>query len=522
MDAAPTMSAPSGGEAPGTRFAPADRVTILAEQRRRRHQTWRLAALCAIAVAIVGVPVSVVLTPLACAALVAALRLANLAVPVPPAVWVELRHLASLVPALFEALGGTGRHVPAGTVALAGALIVAPGMLASFLAWWALRALFLRAGTGGVLLTLGAREPNTADLAERRLADVVAELAIAAGVPPPRVRLLDVPTANAAVVGASSADAVVVVTRGLLETLDREQTEAVVGHLVASAGDGDLRIAVTIASAFHSMTLALTTFQAAIGLSGSAWRDLAHTTRWALFQRDDPAAAEAVSEMMTRDLTGPREDGIAAVVSGSGDPAPKTALARAVRALPPLKLLLFPLYLPYVGVLLLGAEVSMLRALVAGPLVMLVWRTRRFLADAMAVQLTRDPDALARALEWLDRAETGVPGSRWVGHLFVVAPRGGASDGGSNDGLAGGFVGSHPAVKRRLRRLAAMGSQEALARVARPWAAGAWLGFILLAPLLAVVAVLLAFAVGMIFMLAAAASLFMAGIALAVIARLFL
>jgi Zn-dependent protease with chaperone function len=514
---------PKSGSAP--RFGPPDRVSFLAEQRRRRRQTWRLSALCTVAVVVVGLPLSVVLTPLAYAALLAALRLASLAIPVPPSVWGELHRLASLIPALFNAMGQTGHHATTGTLVAGAVLIVAPGMLASFIAWRALRALFLRAGTGGVLLTLAAREPRVGDLEEQQLADVVAEMAIAAGLPSPRVRLLDVPTANAAVVGSSPADAVVVVTRGLLETLDREQTEAVIGHLVASAGDGDLRIAVTIASAFHGMALALTTLQAMIGFSGSAWRDLAHTAKWALLHRGDAAAAEAVSEMMARDLAAQREDGIAAVITTPDDQAPKTALARAARAFPPIKVLLFPFYLPYVGVLLLGAELFMLRSLVAGPLVMLVWHTRRLLADAMAVQLTRDPDALAGALERLAEADTGVPNSQWVGHLFVVAPRTRQGADSGDDGVAsgfGGFVGSHPSVKRRLKRLAAMGSSEAVAGASRRPSAATWLAVVLFAPLILLVALLLAFVVGMIFMLAGAVSLLAAGIALAVIARLLL
>jgi Zn-dependent protease with chaperone function len=521
------MTARQGGSpAAAGRFAPADRVSFLAEQRRRRRQTWRLSALCTLAVAITGLPLSVVLTPIVYALLLGALRLGGAVIALPAPLWSGLRRVGGLLPSLFEAMGRSGAHVPASRLAVGGALIVAPGIVAALLLWLALRALFLRAGTGGLLLAFGAREARAGDIEERQLADLAEEMAIAAGLPPPRVRLIDTPAANAAVVGASPAEAVIVVTRGLLDTLDRAQTEAVVGHLVGSAGDGDLRIAVTIASAFHGMALAITAFQAAIGLSGSAWRDLGHAVRWAFFQRGDPAAAEAVSEMLARELTSQRDDGIAAVITSTEGSQPKAALARAVRAFPPLKVLLFPLYLPYVGVLLLGAEVFMLRTMVAGPLVMLVWHARRYLADAMAVQLTRDPDALAGALERLAQADTAVPNSQWAGHLFVVAPKASReSGGGGADGAAegfGGFVGSHPSIRRRLKRLASLGAAMAAAGAARRLPAGAWVGFALLAPLLILVAVLLGFAVGMIFVLAGMASLLMAGVALAVIARILL
>jgi hypothetical protein len=50
------------------------------------------------------------------------------------------------------------------------------------------------------------------------------------------------------------------------------------------------------------------------------------------------------------------------------------------------------------------------------------WRARKMLADATAVELTRNPDALARALAKLaDRADL-LPGTSWASHLFVVGP----------------------------------------------------------------------------------------------------
>ncbi len=520
----PALGAPRVGAAATARFGPADRVSFLAEQKRRRRQSWRLSALCTLAVLVTGLPLSVVLTPVVYALLLGTLRLVGLVVPVPPSAWTAVHRLARLLPTVFAALGGAAAHVPAGRIAAAAALIVTPGVVAVLVLWLGLRTLFLRAGAGGVLLTFGAREIRPGDLEERRLADVVAEMAIAAGVSAPRVLLVDTSTVNAAVVGSSPADATVLVTRGLLDTLDREQTEAVVGHLLASAGDGDLRIAVTIASAFHAMALVITTFQAAIGLSGSAWRELARTVRWAFFQRGDARAAEAVALMLARDPANQPEDGIAAVLNSQEGRTPTSALARATRAFPPLKILLFPLYLPYVGVLLLAAEVTMLRTLVAGPFVMLVWHTRRYLADAMTVQLTRDPDALAGALERLATAETGVAKSRWAGHLFVVAPTARGGSGGGNDADAtpfGSLAGSHPSIRRRLKRLAAMGAVVAAGGPSRR-AAGTWLGVALLAPLLLLAAVLLGFAVGMIFVLAGTASLVMAGVALALIGRLLL
>src|SRR5262249_30145321 len=59
-----------------------------------------------------------------------------------------------------------------------------------------------------------------------------------------------------------------------------------------------------------------------------------------------------------------------------------------------------------------------------GPCMALVWRTRRYLADATSVELTRNPDALARALQRLSEDTTALAGGEWATHLFVVNPTG--------------------------------------------------------------------------------------------------
>ena len=64
---------------------------------------------------------------------------------------------------------------------------------------------------------------------------------------------------------------------------------------------------------------------------------------------------------------------------------------------------------------------------VLAPLLALVWRTRRYLADATAVQLTRNPDALARALASLSVKGGVVPGAGWAAPLFIIGPRSGRS-----------------------------------------------------------------------------------------------
>jgi len=55
----------------------------------------------------------------------------------------------------------------------------------------------------------------------------------------------------------------------------------------------------------------------------------------------------------------------------------------------------------------------------------LLWRTRVYLADASAVQLTRNPDVLASALQKLSHEPGEIPGGDWAAHLFFVNPKSG-------------------------------------------------------------------------------------------------
>jgi hypothetical protein len=103
-----------------------------------------------------------------------------------------------------------------------------------------------------------------------------------------------------------------------------------------------------------------------------------------------------------------------------------------------------------------------------GPIVAFMWRTRRHLADAMAVQLTRNPDALARALRHLATEKTVVPKGGELALLFIVWP----ATVSSKDAVVGQFRRMHPKPHQRQRRLIALGANPVV--VARP--PGMWAG----------------------------------------------
>lgn len=103
----------------------------------------------------------------------------------------------------------------------------------------------LSAGGKVVAANLGGRsiELNTTDPYERRLLNVVEEMSIASGVPIPEVWILDDESAiNAFAAGTDPANAVIGVTRGTLERLDRAELQGVVAHEFSHILNGDMKL----------------------------------------------------------------------------------------------------------------------------------------------------------------------------------------------------------------------------------------------------------------------------------------
>ena len=138
-----------------------------------------------------------------------------------------------------------------------GAAIWVVGLVVPLACWLTVRSVWRAAGVGHTLLAIGARPPRAGDLEERQLVNVVQEMAIAAGIPAPEVRLLDAKVANAAAVGTDATASYVVVGRRLLDEFDREETEGLLAHLIGSIGNGDLRGAAQIHSLLYVLELVI-------------------------------------------------------------------------------------------------------------------------------------------------------------------------------------------------------------------------------------------------------------------------
>ena len=408
----------------------ASRTTFFEEQARHRRRTLRFALLGGLAVALAGIPLSLMVTPVLYLTVLTGAHLINLATPVPAPFWEAVRAAGQLLPRVFEPIDrgiNQGDWSTLDWLALGkfGLALVLPGMALMFLLWVWVRALFRRAGTGGILLSIGARDPNPKDLEEQQLVNVLHEMAIAAGLTPPAVKILDQPEPNLAAVGRDPQHATIVVTRGLLDTLNRDETQAALGHAIGSICNGDLKIAMLLLSVNQTYGLLGTILTA--GSARQSRRTLWRSVR-GLFSRNEQAIAQ-VAELLSRDP--PTED-----PSNRGG------------CLPVLQL---PFTLAAASTQFLIAIGQML---FFGPLLGAMWRARRYLADATSVQLTRNPDGMAHALQRLDRAETRFARADSAGILFLHWP---PTSGAGSIEPAGGW---HPGLAQRVHRLESQGAKR--------------------------------------------------------------
>lgn len=112
-----------------------------------------------------------------------------------------------------------------------------------------LRWVDLAGGGSRVAKMVGARpiDPDTRDSDERKLRNVVEEMAIASGVPVPELYVMDQETGiNAFVAGYTANKAVMVVTHGALTQLSRDELQGVVAHEFSHIFNGDMRLNVRL------------------------------------------------------------------------------------------------------------------------------------------------------------------------------------------------------------------------------------------------------------------------------------
>lgn len=261
-----------------------------------------------------------------------------------------------------------------------------------------------KTGPSKVLWSTGAREVSTpSGDAETRLVNVVEEMAIAAGIPRPRIWLIADSDPNAFATGLDAEHAHVAVTEGLLAICSRDELQAVIAHEMGHVKNLDVRLMTYLAALVGAVAL--------------------------------------MSDGMGRMLRGGMR--IGSFGGGGGR-------SRGRRDnLGPL----------LVVVIVLWILSWLIAPLVTRLLALGVSRKREFLADAMSAQFTRNPLALATALEKIEHAAAPtVAIKQGSAHLCIADPLGRKTS--LREGKLADFFGTHPPMALRVARLKAMGYQE--------------------------------------------------------------
>lgn len=272
-------------------------------------------------------------------------------------------------------------------------------LVAALIAWTS-----YRNGAKRVLWSAGAREltaPRTHE--EKQLLNVVEEMAIAAGLPMPKVYVVEDPDPNAFATGTGPETACIAVTSGLLTTLNREELQGVIGHEMSHVRNLDVRLMTLIAALGGAIVL----------ISDGLGRFFRH----------------GGGRMLRGGGRGRGKGGAGAVV---------------------------------IVILVLWLITLILAPIIVRLMAMAVSRNREYLADATGAELTRNPLALAGALQKIESAAAPTTSiKRGTAHLCVADPLGRKVN--LKEGFLANVFGTHPPMAVRIARLKGMGFQQAKA-----------------------------------------------------------
>ena len=254
----------------------------------------------------------------------------------------------------------------------------------------------LQGGARSVLGSSGALPASQDDPRYKQLHNVVEEMAIAAGLPKPQVYVIPDPDPNAFATGKDPDHACIAVTQGLLDSLDREELQGVVAHEMGHVRNYDIRLMTVIAALIGAVMLLAEFGSRSMMFAGGRRRD-----------------------------SSGRSGGGGGVV----------------------------LFVFWVIGMILAPFVSQLLA-------MAVSRQRELLADASGAELTRNPGALASALQKIDAAvEPTRSIKKGTAHLCIANPLG--SDLDDKEGFFADLFATHPPIRKRITLLKAMAYQHA-------------------------------------------------------------
>jgi Zn-dependent protease with chaperone function len=245
------------------------------------------------------------------------------------------------------------------------------------------KTMVLSSGGGRAIAeSMGARLilPATTDLEEKRLMNIIEEMAIASGMPVPQVYILDNEhVINAFAAGLTTGDAVIGVTRGTIESLSRDELQGVIAHEYSHILNGHMAMNIQLIGLLHGILV--------MGIIGYY-------------------IIRSTGRSRSKDSGGFFVFGIALVIIGYGG--------------------------TFFGNLIKSS----------------ISRQREYLADASAVQFTRNPEGIAGALKKIGSNSTK---SRLINEKAPEMSHAYFSQGVSN--YMGGLTATHPPLEDRIRRI---------------------------------------------------------------------
>ncbi|MDP1571889.1 MAG: M48 family metallopeptidase [Vicinamibacterales bacterium] len=242
-----------------------------------------------------------------------------------------------------------------------------------------------------------AAAPEADRLALRQFQNVLEEMSIASGLPMPAAYVVPDPDPNAFATGRDPEHASITVTEGLVRMLTREELQGVVAHEMAHIRNYDIRLMTIVAALVGAIALLA----------------------------DWSARGMRIGGRRGGRARGGKDGGLAAVL----------------------------LIVVWIAAVLLAP-------LIARLLAMLVSRQREYLADATAAELTRNPLALAGALERIEAAAAPTAAiKRGSAHLCIADPLGRAIN--LREGFLADLFASHPPMPKRIAALKRMAYERA-------------------------------------------------------------
>ncbi len=305
-----------------------------------------------------------------------------------------------------------GQEVIPGLIAAAHRLPqYVPVAIVTALVWFAIAYLI---NTRLVRTMTGAR-PVTREQ-EPRLYNLMENLCISRGLTMPRLCVIETDALNAFAAGVSRPQYMVAVTRGLIDALDDAELEAVLGHELSHIRNGDARL-MMVAAVFVGI-ISLVTDQ---------------------FGR------------LFRGVNVPLGRGSSSSGSGSGSGSGGSRGKGGGGAV--------------IILILIAVACFLLARLLAVVIRMALSRRREFMADAGAVELTRNPDAMIGALRKIEGRSTIADAPADLKPMYI--------DLGHSPGFFGGLFATHPPIAERVAALVDYAGGQDPAGVPQP-VAGPW------------------------------------------------